>query len=71
MRLILECIDQFSQELNAQSDPMNNVLSTFTVIQSHNLLSANDQQLQESISSMTKIFDEISEDEVKVEIMRL
>ncbi|RUM29574.1 MAG: hypothetical protein DSY42_06210 [Aquifex sp.] len=70
-RSMLECIDQFSQELNARSEAMNNVLSTFTVIQPHNLLSANEQQLQESISSMTKIFDEISEDEVKVEIVRL
>ncbi len=55
-RSMLECIDQFRQELNARSEATNNVLSTFTVIQPRNLLSANEQQFQESILSMTKIF---------------
>ncbi len=68
---MIVAIDQLSQELNAGSEAMTNALSTFTVMQSHNLLSTNEQQLQESISSMTKIFYEISEDGFKVEIMRL
>ena len=38
-RSILECIDQFTQELNVRSEAMNNVLSIFTVIQPHNLCS--------------------------------
>ncbi len=59
-RSMLECIDQFS-----------NILSAFAAIQSHNLLSASKQQLQESISSMTKIFHEISEEIVTVEIVCL
>ncbi len=66
-RPMLECVDQFSQELNVRSEAMDNVMSTFAAIQPHNLLSTNEQQLQESISNMSKIFDEISEEEVKVE----
>ncbi len=50
---------------------MNNILSTFAAIQPHNMISANEEQLQNSISRMTNIFNEISEEEVKVEIMRL
>ncbi len=42
-------------------------MSIFAAIQPNNLLSANEQQLQESISNMSKIFDEISEEEVTVE----
>ncbi len=66
-RSMLECVDQFSQGLNVRSEAMENVMSTFAAIQPHNLLSVNEQQLQESISNMSKIFDEISEEEVKVE----
>lgn len=68
---MFECVDRFSQELNVRSEAMNNILSTFAAIQPHNMLSANEEQLQNSISSMTNIFNEISEEEVKVEIMRL
>ena len=70
-RSMFECIDKFSQELNVRSEAMDNVLSTFAAIQPHTLLSANNEQLQESISSMTKIFNEMPEEEVRVEIMRL
>ncbi len=52
------------------TDQRDEIVSTFKVIQQHNLYSANEQQLQENISSMTKIFDEIYEDGVKVEIVR-
>ncbi len=64
-RSMPECVDQFSQELDFRSEAMDNVMSTFAAIQPHNLLSANEQQLQESISDMSKIFDEISEEEVR------
>ncbi len=67
---MFECVDWFSQELNVRSEAMNNILSTFVAIQPHNMLSAN-KQLQNSISSMTNIFNEISEEEVKVEIMQI
>ena len=70
-RSMFECVDRFSQELNVRSEAMNEILSTFAAIQPHNMLSANEEQLQNSISSMTNIFNEISEEEVKVEIMRL
>ncbi len=55
-RSMLECVDQFSQELNVRSEAIDNVISTFAAIQPHSLLSANEQQLQESISNMSKIF---------------
>ncbi len=60
MRSMLECEGQFSNEQNVRSEAMDNVMSTFSAIQPHNLLSASEQQPQESISNMSKIFYEIS-----------
>ncbi len=64
---MFECVDRFGQELNVRSEAMNNILSTFAAIRPHNMLSGNEEQLQNSISSMTSIFNEISEEEVKGE----
>ncbi|XP_042240303.1 uncharacterized protein LOC121878274 [Homarus americanus] len=72
-RSMFECLDLFSLELDARSEAMDNILSIFAVIQPRYLHSAKEEQLQGSISnsSMTKIFNEISDEDVMVEIMRL
>ncbi|XP_042212511.1 52 kDa repressor of the inhibitor of the protein kinase-like [Homarus americanus] len=72
-RSMFECLDRFSLELDARSEAMDNILSMFAAIQPSYLLSAKEEQLQGSISnsSMTKIFNEISNEDVMVEIMRL
>ncbi|XP_042212033.1 uncharacterized protein LOC121859303 [Homarus americanus] len=72
-RSMCECLDRFSLELDARSEAMDNILSIFAVIQPRYLHSAKEEQLQGSISisSMTKIFNEISDEDVMVEIMRL
>ncbi|XP_042203225.1 uncharacterized protein LOC121853277, partial [Homarus americanus] len=72
-RSMFECLDRFSLELDARSEAMDNILSIFAAIQPSYLLSAKEEQLQGSISnsSMTKIFNEISDEDVMVEIMQL
>ncbi|XP_042210127.1 uncharacterized protein LOC121857953 [Homarus americanus] len=73
-RSMFECLDRFSLELDARSEAMHNILSIFEAIQPSYMLSAKEeQQLQGNISnsSMTKIFNEISDEDVMVEIMQL
>ncbi|XP_042210339.1 uncharacterized protein LOC121858193 [Homarus americanus] len=72
-RSMFEWLYRFSLELDARSEAMDNILLIFAAIQRSYLLSAKEEQLQGSISnsSMTKIFNEISDEDVTVEIMRL
>lgn len=60
-----------TQPLDVRSNSMENILSTFAVVQPNNLVSASDAQRQNLVPNVTNTFDEFSKEEIIVEIARL
>lgn len=70
-RAMLECIDRFHVEINTRSKSMEQILSIFQVILSENLISSSEKELQNLAQHLTQTFDEISSEEIIIEILRL
>lgn len=72
-RAMLECIDTFYQEMVTRCEGMEQVLSHFAILQPNNLMNANEPDLRTLLKSLTKTYDEFSQEDVDVpkEILRL
>jgi len=70
-RAMLECIDRFHSELQIRSRAVKEIAAMFEAVQTKSLVSATEEELQESIPKLTTFYDEVSENELLLEIPRL
>ena len=68
---MLECIDRFHSELQIRSRAVKEIAAMFEAVQTKSLVSATEEELQESIPKLTTFYDEVSENELLLEIPRL
>ena len=57
---MLECLDRFSTELRTRSKSIEDLASSFEVVQTNTLLSANIEELKLAVSKFTGFYDEVS-----------
>ena len=69
-RSMFECVDRLYEELRRRTNSIEDVHNKFTVLQSANLVEANDE-LQKLIFSLSECYDEFSEDEITAQMKRL
>lgn len=68
---MLECLDRFSTELRTRSKSIEDVASSFELVQTNTLLSANIEELKLAVSKFTGFYDEVSEAELLLEVPKL
>lgn len=70
-RAMLECLDRFHMELDTRGKAVNDILLTFSAVQPDHIICANDEEIQLSVTKLTAVYDELSEEDLCLEIPRL
>jgi len=70
-RAMLECLDRFHVELDTRGKAVNDILLTFCVVQPDSLICANNEEIQLSVAKLITVYDELSQEELCLEIPRL
>jgi hypothetical protein len=67
-RAMLECLDRFHMELDTRGKAVNDILLTFSAVQPDHIICANDEEIQLSVTKLTVVYDEQSEEDLCLEI---
>jgi hypothetical protein len=70
-RAMLECLDRFHIELDTGGKAVNDILLTFRAVQPGHIICANDEEIQLSVAKLTAAYDELSQEDLCLEIPRL
>ena len=70
-RAMLECLDHFYIELDTRGKAVNDILLTFCAVQPGHIICANDKEIQLSVAKLTTVYDELSKEDIYLEIPRL
>jgi hypothetical protein len=70
-RAMLECFGRFHSEFQFSSKAIKEVAAIFEAVQTKSLISAIEEELLVSIRKLTTFYDELSEEELLLEIPRL
>ena len=70
-RAMLECLDRFHVELDTRGKAVNDILLTFCVVQPDSPICANNEEIQLSVAKLITVYDELSQEELCLEIPRL
>ena len=65
---MLECLDRFHMELDTRGKAVNDILLTFSAVQPDHIICANDEEIQLSVTKLTAVYDELSEEDLCLEI---
>ena len=68
---MLECIDHFHTELQTRLKTIKEVAAMYESVQTKSILCATLEELNISVPKLTNFYDEISKDELLLEIPRL
>jgi hypothetical protein len=70
-RAMLECLDRFHIELDTRGKAVNDILLPFCAVQPDHIICANDEEIQLSVANLTAAYDELSQEDLCLEIPRL
>nr|CAH7750126.1 unnamed protein product [Callosobruchus chinensis] len=70
-RSMLECIDRFHQEIDSRCKGMETILLRLSVLDPNNLIKTAESELAELVKHLVEKYDELSEDDMVKEILRL
>jgi hypothetical protein len=70
-RAMLECLDRFHIELDTRGKAVYDNLLTFCAVQPDHIVCANDEEIQLSVAKLTAAYDELSQEDLCLEIPRL
>ncbi len=70
-KAMLECLDRFHIELDTRGKAVNDILLTFCAVQPDHIICASDEEIQLYVAKVTAVYDELSEEDLCLEIPRL
>ncbi|KAK5642823.1 hypothetical protein RI129_008990 [Pyrocoelia pectoralis] len=70
-RSMFQCLDRFIQELAARSTAMENISSTFHIVQPKLLIKGSENELEQAIEKFNLVYGDFDKEEVYKEVYRL